>query len=105
MRSLLAETGVHSFNEHIRGPETGSGAPALIVVARRFGCLHLIERHALLLHVQNPVPNDGHHVAVVGYIRGVTEPPVARNDICSSLFIARSDYQPKNLIQGVELTL
>src|ERR1700733_2168214 len=105
MRSLLAEALICSLDKHIGGPETGGGAPTWIVVARRFGCYDLIERHAFLLHVENPVANNGHHVTVVSHVGGVTEPPVAWDYISSRFFIGRRDHYFENLVQSVDFTL
>src|SRR5688572_32453231 len=45
------------------------GAVTRIVVGRRPGGLHLLERHALLDHRLHAIANDGHHVAIIGDVR------------------------------------
>src|SRR5579863_10234623 len=52
---------------------------ARIVVERRLGRDHLLEGLVLLDQVLNTVANDGHHVAVVGDIGGIAQPPVPGN--------------------------
>jgi hypothetical protein len=100
----LFEALVNSLHKLIRFYETVFRQVFRIIVACWLGRFHLIEGHALLDHVLNPVANNDDHVAVFHHVGFVTDPPVARNHLGAAILRFSRNRQIQDVIQRGDLT-
>src|SRR5512134_3664525 len=76
---LLFEARIRSLDKHVGRPRTGPRAIESVVIHGGPCRLHLIKRHTLVDQCLNTIPNDCHHVAIVGNITSIAETAVTGN--------------------------
>src|SRR5207302_10591580 len=91
----------YGLDEHLRSPGSIS-IETWIVIPRQLRRLDLLKRHSSLDHLAHPVPDDGHHVAVIRDIGGVGDPPVSGNDHGSTFHHVFDDCHIQNPVQPID---
>ena len=105
MMSTFLQAVVRRLDKHIGRPRAGRLAVPRVVIAGRPGRLHLGQRHPVLDHVLNPVPDDRDHVAVVHHVGMVADAAVGRNHPGPALGIVTWDGKFDELVQCIDFGL
>src|SRR3954467_2530876 len=90
-RLPVTQAVIRRLDKHVGGPRPGRLPVPRVVIACRPGRLHLGQRHPVLDHVLNPVPDDGDHVAVIDDVGVVADAAVGRNHPRSALGVVAWD--------------
>src|SRR5687768_114427 len=96
---LYAERIVDRLDEHGRGPRTGVGAVARVVVGGHPGGLDLRERNAPVLHRLDAVAHDHRHVAVFHHLVLVAEVTVTRHDVGAAFALMSEHREVQDVVQ------
>src|SRR6185503_8725701 len=98
----LAQAAVDRLHEVVRRPETAAGAVTPLVVAKEPRRLDLLQRHPLLDRVEEAVPDDRAHVAVLDHVGFVGQPSVPGNHVGAGLLLLRRHRDVDDAVQGVD---
>src|SRR5204862_5044373 len=76
-----------------------------VEVQRRLRGVDLLQRHALLLQIEDAVADDDHHVPVDGDVGGVAQPAMTGHNHRTALMSVLGEGDVDDLVQRVDFAL